>query len=191
MRWLRFGRRRASAAAETVHDLDAYIELLRNHGWSVRLRDGSVALTLNDAFTRRHPRIPDGYLRFLERVASCVNSDETVWFLCADDYNGTNSDPEWAWDEFEKMVLEDEQDEEVRREVAEFWDNDLPFMYSVGGEYAFLALRVTGDKFGSVVDGFELQTEVSDVAPTFEDFVRLHGAAVRGDPGKTVLGDYV
>jgi hypothetical protein len=189
MSWLRFGRRKDRATLSD-EELDAYIEVLRSHGWRIEPADGGP-VTLGPEFTSRHPRMPDAYLRFLQKVASCVNPDETVWFLCAGDYNRTNSDSEWAWDEFEKMVLEDEGDEEVRREVAEFWDSHLPFMYSVGGEYAFLAFRVTDDKFGSVVDGYELQTDVSDVAPSFEDFVHLHSSAVRGDPGKTVLADYI
>ena len=189
MRWFGFGRRKAPAPAVAVQDLDAYIELLRSKGWNVELTYGGP-LTLDPSFTSRYPRIPEGYLQFLQKVASCVNPDETVWFLCAADYNGT-SDSQWSWNEFEKMVLEDEDDEDLRSEVVSFWDNHLPFMYSVSGEYAYLAFRVTGDSLDSVVDGYELQTEVSDLAPTFEDFLRLHAAAVQGDFGKTVLGDYV
>jgi hypothetical protein len=177
------------AAPLTVQDLDAYIELLRSKGWKVELTDGGP-FTLDPSFTSRYPRIPESYLQFLQKVASCVNPDETVWFLCAADYNGT-SDSGWAWNAFENMLLEDERDEEYRSEIVGFWDKHLPFMYSVGGEYAFLGFRVTGDSFGSVVDGYELQIEVSNVAPSFDDFVRLHSAAVRGDPGKTILGDYV
>jgi hypothetical protein len=65
-------------------------------------------------------------------------------------------------------------------------------MYSVSGDYAYLALRVTGESYGSVVDGYDIDlTAVSDVAPTFEEFVRLHSAALKGDFGETVLRDYV
>ena len=50
-------------------------------------------------------------------------------------------------------------------------------MYSVSGDYAYVALRVTGDSYGSVVDGYDIDLiTVSDVAPTFEELVRLHSA---------------
>jgi hypothetical protein len=45
-------------------------------------------------------------------------------------------------------------------------------VYSVRGDYAYLALRVTGDSYGSIVDGYDIDLmEVSDVAPTFAEFV--------------------
>jgi SMI1 / KNR4 family (SUKH-1) len=155
------------------------------------LRD-SDDVRLDESFSRRYPQIPEGYVKFLQKVASCVNPAETVWFLCVDDYNGM-SKSEWAWNEMEKIDLEGAQgDEQATAQIVEFWNHHLPFMYSVSGDYAYLALRVTGDSYGSVVDGYDIDlTTASDVAPTFEEFVRLHRAALKGDFGDTVLGDYV
>lgn len=175
----------------TDQELDNYVELLKKEGWKVELRD-SGGVWLNESFSRRHPRIPEGYVKFLQRVASCVNAAETVWFLCVDDYNGTSKSA-WAWNDFEKIDLEGVQgDEEATAQIVEFWNHHLPFMYSVGGDYAYLALRVTGDSYGSVVDGYDIElTTVSDVALTFQEFVRLHSAALKGDFGDNVLRDYV
>ena len=65
-------------------------------------------------------------------------------------------------------------------------------MYSMSGEYAYLAFRVTSESYGSVVDGYDIdRTAVSEVAPTFEEFVRLHSAALKGEFGDNVLRDYV
>jgi hypothetical protein len=175
----------------TDGELDDYLDLLQQQGWKVELVDNG-GLALNESFARRYPRIPEGYVKFLQRVASCVNADETVWFLCADDYNDKIKDG-WTWNELEKLLLEGaEGDEQATAEIAEFWARHLPFMYSVRGDYAYLAFRVTGESYGSVVDGYDIDLmEVSDVGPTFEEFVRLHSAALQGDFGDTVLGDYV
>jgi SMI1/KNR4 family protein SUKH-1 len=173
----------------TDETLDSYLDVLRAAGWKVKLNTGGRA-TLNESFTLRHPHIPEDYRKFLDRVSFCANADETVWFLCADDYNGT-SEFVWAWNEMEKMTLEGaEGDQEETAKVVEFWNRHLPFMYSVGGDYAYLAFRTTGDSFGSVVDGYDIElTEVTDVASSFEDFLRVHSAAVRGETDE--LQDYV
>ena len=70
------------------------------------------------------------------------------------------------------------------RLAINFWQRRIPSVY--------LALRVTGDSFGSVVDGYDIElATVSDVAPTFEEFFGLHSAALKGDFGDNVLRDYV
>ena len=173
----------------TDESLDVYLDVLRAAGWRVELTPGG-GTTLNESFTLRHPRIPDGYRKFLDRVKSCANEDETVWFLCGDDYNGT-SEFVWAWNEMEKISLEGAEGNQGNAgKVVEFWNRHLPFMYSVGGDYAYLAFRTTGEAFGSVVDGYDIGlTEVTDVARSFEDFMVLHSAAVRGETNE--LQDYV
>ena len=92
----------------------------------------------------------------------------------------------------EKIDLEGAQgDEQATAQIVEFWNHHLPLMYSVRGDYAYLALRVTGDSYGSGVEGYDIElTTASDVAPTFDEFVRLHSAALNGDIGDTILADY-
>jgi hypothetical protein len=173
----------------TDESLQAYLDVLRAAGWRVELTSGGGTI-LNESFTLRHPRIPDHYRKFLERVKFCANGGETVWFLCGDDYNGT-SEFDWAWNEMEKINLEGaEGNQEKTQKVVEFWNRHLPFMYSVGGDYAYLAFRTTGEALGSVVDGYDIElTEVTDVARSFEEFMALHSAAVRGESNE--LQDYV
>lgn len=167
--------------------LDEYLALLTSKGWKITRASGVVEL--NEEFRRRYPRIPEQYQTFLAKVASCVNKDETVWFLCATDYNGT-SDAGFAWNEFEKIDLEGAGDDtEWRDETVAFWDNHLPFLLSVAGEYAHRSFRVTGETFGSVVDGYEDVTAVSDFATSFADFIRLHSDEVNEKPG--TLPDFI
>jgi len=165
----------------TTEELDAYLELLKSKGWSVELKQNG-GVNLGESFTSRYPRVPEAYLKFLAHVASCANAADNVWFLCPDDYNGT-SDVAFAWNEFEQLEVESaEGDDEALVEIREFWDRYLPFMLSVGGDYAFLALVVSGDDYGSVVDGYGPDFEgVTELAPSFEEFVRLHSSAVKGN----------
>ena len=166
--------------------LQEYLELLKSKGWRVELWAGETPPALDPSFTLRYPRIPADYVKFLEHVKLCENADETVWFLCLNDYNGT-SDSGWSWDAMEQTYLEGEDDEKRRGEIVEFWNRHMPFMFSVGGEYAYLAFRVSE---GSVVEGYEDLTEASERAKSFEEFIRLHSAALKGD-GDTMLFDYV
>lgn len=46
-------------------------------------------LALGPPIQARYPNIPTDYLEFLRHVSSCANADETAWFLCEDEYNGT------------------------------------------------------------------------------------------------------
>ncbi len=174
----------------TDQSLQEYLELLKSKGWSVELWAGVTPPALDPAFTLRYPRIPADYVKFLQTVKSCVNADETVWFLCLDDYNKTNSDSGWEWNAMELIDL-DGADDDGRAEVIEFWNRHLPFMLSVGGEYAYLAFRVAEEPFGSVVEGWEVLTEATERARSFDEFVRLHTAALQGASKDNRLLDYV
>jgi hypothetical protein len=66
----------------TDEELDNYLDGLKNEGWKVELRESGV-VRLDDSFSQRYPQIPEGYVKFLQRVGSCTNAGETVWFLCA------------------------------------------------------------------------------------------------------------
>ena len=170
----------------TDESLQAYLDLLKSKGWRFELWDGETPPALDSSFTLRYPRIPADYVKFLGHVKLCENADETVWFLCLNDYNGT-SDSGWAWDAMEQTYLEGEDDETTRGEVVDFWNRHMPFMLSVGGEYAYLAFRVSD---GAVVEGYEELTEASERAKSFEEFIRLHSEALRGE-SHTTLSEYV
>lgn len=172
-------------------ELQEYLDLLRSKGWRVELWADGGPPALDSSFTQRYPRIPEDYLRFLQRVSSCVNADETVWYLCLNDYNN-QSDSTWAWNAMEQIDLEGAEDEERKTEIIEFWKQHLPFMLSVVGEYAYVAFRVAGGKFETVVEGYDIElTEPAEVVPSFADFVRLHSALIRGESRSELLGDYM
>jgi hypothetical protein len=174
----------------TDESLQEYLDLLRSKGWRVELWDGGTPPSLDPSFAKRYARIPEDYLVFLQRVKLCSNADDTVWFLCLDEYNNT-SDSGWAWNFMEQTDLDGADDDETKDEIVEFWNRHMPFMFSVRGEYAYMAFRVSNKRFGSVVEASEELLDPGDCATSFDDFVRLHSLALNGDFGKTMLFDYV
>ncbi|HXK33236.1 MAG TPA: hypothetical protein VNM91_04385 [Dehalococcoidia bacterium] len=174
-------------------ELTAYLNLLRSKGWTVdEIRPGDH-VELPPEIRGRYPRIPEQYERFLARVRTCVNADETTWFLCAEDFHQPASDDSFTWNEFERMELDDGGPRAADpAEVRRFWDEHMPFMLSVGGEYQYLGFRVGNDRFGSVVEGYDIDLrDPTDIAADFDEFMRLHTNALNGDAGNTTLFDYV
>lgn len=164
----------------TNEELDAFLGLLTAKDWTVELRE-SGEIKLNEKFSRRYPRIPEDYLKFLQRVVSCVSADKTVWFLCADDYNET-SPSALAWNEFELIDLQSLANEQEAQRVRELWDRYLPFILSVKGDYACLSLCAQGEAYGSVVDSYAPDVDgFTDVAANFDEFISLFRAALEGD----------
>jgi len=101
----------------------------------------------------------------------CINPDETCWFLCGDDFNGS-SDSAYCWNEIESQSIEiAEGYPEWKAEIKEFWDKHLPIMLSVKSGYAYFAVNLF-DNFGAVVYGIEPEYEETEkIANSFDDFL--------------------
>lgn len=98
-----------------------------------------------------------------------VSSDETMWFLCAEDFD-IQGDKAFQWNEWELISLTSaEGDTKWQSEIREFWDNHLPIIMSVKGEYSYYAIAI---KDGSIVHGAEPEFEECEiVAASFMDFM--------------------
>jgi hypothetical protein len=56
----------------TESQIDHYIVCLERAGWLITPNEsGSAELT--ESMRRRHPQIPEDYLKFIRRVSVCVN----------------------------------------------------------------------------------------------------------------------
>lgn len=149
---------------------DAFLQWARENGWAIVENDrGDVRL--NEDFLARYKNIPADYLQFLTAVSECVAPDEQTWFLCEQEYNGSNgsSNAEFSWDEFERLSLEAaEGDEAWMAEITAWWDRHLPIVLSVDGGYSFYAVELAT---GAIVHGAEPEFEEVDVvAPHLEAF---------------------
>lgn len=91
-----------------------------------------------------------------------VSADETSWFLCCDDYNGT-SESAFKWNEFENLSLEAAGDDsEWKEEIRQWWDKRLPIIISVREGYSFYAIDLEGGN-GRIVRGEEPEFEEAEV----------------------------
>jgi hypothetical protein len=156
-----------------VEPFDIAVRRLESAGWDVVLHEPWQE-RLPDSIQARYPAIPPAYALFLKRVARCVSPCQTVWFLCCEDFDG-RSGTAFAWNEWEQQSLEQSKDSPfLARKTRSFWDDHLPFVTSVKSGYAYLALDLTTQKFGTVVAGYEPDLEDPDfVCITFEDWLSL------------------
>jgi hypothetical protein len=143
-------------------------------GWRKR---GPSAATLREAVPARYKNVPDGVLNFLAAVEGAVSTDETAWFLNADDYadKGTMA---FRWNEWERISLAAvEGDSQAEARVVSFWDAHFPLLISVRGEYAHFAVAVAGP----VVFGREPEfEEVTAICASFADFLELIHQTLQG-----------
>ncbi len=162
------------------------IAALEARGWTFR-RATSREPLLPPEVNRRYPRVPAELVAFLEGLDSGVNADETVWFLCREDFRRTD-DQAFRWDEFERMVLE-HASPEVQQRTRQFWDRHLPFMLCVHSDYDYLAVDLDARAYGAIVHGcgpeFE---ETSPVAASFEQFLKIFKDAVAASRDDYPLG---
>jgi len=166
------------------------IQQLRQRGWTV-IERSAPNFRLPPELAARHPKLPKSLAEFLGRIASCVDSTQTAWFLCEADYAGT-ADSAFRWDEYERMSIEaSDGDPQLLASVRAFWDTHLPVLLSVRDGYAYYAVRTAEDGFGRVVEGREPEFEEAlVVAESFEDFLsKLLGSCPVAEPGDGANGE--
>ena len=160
--------------------IDKVLATLEGVGWHVERAAERRALP--QLIRDRYPAIPDAAVAFIERIDACVRPDETIWFLACVDFAG-RSDSAYAWNEWEKLGLEG-ADNKVARETRRFWDNHFPILFSVGGDYAYLAINVdqSSPGLGCIVRGDALDFDsVTEVAKSFPDLLRDVIQLAQGD----------
>jgi hypothetical protein len=116
------------------------LAVLQQKGWNTQRSTATEPLLPPDV-QARYPRLPAELTGFLSAIESCVNAEETVWFLSREDYRRTDGDA-FRWNEFELMTLEGEEDVALRQEVRGFWDRHFPFMLAVHSDYDYLAVSL-------------------------------------------------
>lgn len=147
-------------------------DTLSKNGWTI-LRQSFYPYSLPECISSRYNNPPAEWMEFLNSICVCVNPDETVWFLCMNDFN-RHGDDAFRWNEFEIISLQaaiDENDAERQSAIVKFWDNHLPVCLSVAGEYEYYAIRMSD---GVIVHGSEPEfEETTDVAPSFARFMEM------------------
>ncbi|MDE5777525.1 MAG: SMI1/KNR4 family protein [Lachnospiraceae bacterium] len=138
------------------------------NGWNIECNEGQGEY-LPETIIKRYKNIPKQWREFIGGIKCMMSSDDTTWFLCAEDFV-TQSDEAFQWNEWELLSLESvEDDTKWQNEIRKFWDNHLPIVMSVKGCYSYYAIAI---KDGSIVHGSEPEFEECEiVAPSFMYFM--------------------
>ncbi|WP_312303707.1 hypothetical protein [Chryseobacterium sp.] len=125
--------------------------------------------SLHKEFHLRYPHVPDDYLTFLDTFSLLTNLSDTTWFNSISDFNGTNDESAFSWNEFEIQSLEaSDGDAESQKKIQTFWDQHLPIILSVKNGYAYFAINVSEENFGKIYYGEEPEFEEAEWV--FRDF---------------------
>lgn len=141
---------------------------MKENGWNIEWNE-TQSECLADTIIKRYDNIPKQWLGFISNIKSMVSSDDTKWFLCAEDFD-IQGDKAFQWNEWELISLNAaEGDMKWQNEIKKFWDNHLPIVMSVKGCYSYYAISI---KDGSIVHGLEPEFEECEiVAASFMDFM--------------------
>ena len=144
-----------------------FLDHMRTQGCQV---ETGPAPPLPEWITDRYHSLPELWLQFIGEVRELFTPDETVWFLCAEDYD-TRLDHAWRWNEWEMLSLESaEGDQAWTDEITAFWDRHLPIVLSLENGYSYYAISMED---GSVLYGSEPEFEAcKPVASSFEAFLQ-------------------
>lgn len=140
--------------------VEKFADWARYNGWNVET--ASEKQQLPEKVVERYAFIPDDWRDFISGFESLINGDNNIWFRTADEFAEEN--------DFERISLEaSKDDEEWRQEVIGFWDNFIPVVMSVAGDYHYYAIGV---KTGEVFEGWEPEFEEPEIcAMSFSDFI--------------------
>lgn len=141
---------------------------MKENGWNIEWNE-TKGEYLPETITNRYRNIPKQWMEFISNIKYMISSDDTMWFLCAEDFV-MKSDAAFQWNEWELISLESaEGDTKWQNKIRKFWDNHLPIFLSVKGGYSYYAITM---KDGSVVHGSEPEFEECEiVAVSFIDFM--------------------
>lgn len=130
--------------------------------------------SLNKKFRIRYPHLPDDYVYFLNTFSLLRNSSDTTWFNSISDFNGTNDESGFSWNEFEIQSLEAlDGDAENQQLVKDFWNRHVPIILSVKNGYAYFAIHVSEENFGKIYYGREPEFEETElVSSDFISFIK-------------------
>ena len=147
---------------------EKFFKWAENNGWNVEPAEEKRGLPKE--IRERYAFIPDDWLDFIQSFSICINGDNNLYFQLLEDYGNDADDSAFRWNEFELISLEAASgDEKWTADIKEFWDNYLPIVMSVGGDYHYYAI---GIRTGEIFDGWAPEFEEPEiVAPNFTDFI--------------------
>ena len=151
--------------------IENFTDWAKKKGWTIKRAETTTELP--EEVTTRYNNIPKQWFEFIINFIDIVNSTDDMWFLTCENF----LDDVWSYNEFENMSLEATNgDETWSTEIKEFWDNNMPIIMSVGGDYQYFAIELES---GKVVQGWAPEFESPSVVA--ESFVEFLDKLITGD----------
>ncbi|MDE7230122.1 MAG: SMI1/KNR4 family protein [Oscillospiraceae bacterium] len=149
---------------------ERFFKWAEDNGWNVESSDEKHELPKK--ITERYRFIPSDWIDFVQCFKLISNGADNIWFQLPGDFEDRADDEGFRWNEFELISLEAASDDkEWQNEIRGFWDNYLPVVMSVAGDYHYYAI---GIRTGEIFEGWEPEfDDIEIVAPSFSDFIEL------------------
>ena len=142
----------------------ALIAFLKANDWNVRLRSEPCEVVLPRG---KSSQISPPLREFFALVEECVNSNQTCWFHCLNEFRA-QTDNAFVWNEWD---LSRHAVDAKQASTGAFWADPLPFFMGVQPFYYFLSARLSD---GAICFGSEPEfEEVSVVASSFTELIHL------------------
>jgi hypothetical protein len=116
-----------------MENINEFISWAKKSNWNVILEKNSINDLPDNNIIKKY-NIPDTYKIFLENVKICLNEEETIWFLCINDYL-EESKSFSIWDEYKDLLLQFSWDEE--NEMEYYFNKMFPIIINVSSKYKY------------------------------------------------------
>lgn len=148
--------------------IETFSAYMKENGWNIEWNETQTEY-LPAPIVNRYGKIPKEWLDFIKSVKCMISPDETMWFLCVEDFAIQNNKA-FQWNEWELISLESaENNMEWKNKIERFWKNHLPIVMSVKDCYSYYAIDI---KDGSIVYGEEPEfEECKIIAGSFTNFI--------------------
>jgi len=157
-----------------MNKINEFIKWAQKNGWKISFRNNSET-NLPQNIIERYI-IPEEYKAFLTIVEKCINSEGNMWFFCNNDYL-RNEENSFRYNEFEIISLDAaDGDDELINGIKNYWNEHLPIIFNVNGEYEYYAINIEDQK---IVYGFEPEFEESIIVAN--NFIEFMDKIIRGE----------
>jgi len=173
---------------------DNYIDILINHNWLFKNNDKIIdRAQANNYAENKLEKVGDSFFSFINEYKLLTNETDDVWFIPIYEYSiKTKNEEEFTWNNFEIESLEYADDEGEKKEIKDFWNNHLPFLFSVKDGYSYIALIIDGKNKGKIVHGREPEYEDIDIiSDSFDEFQKMHITYLKNRKEHSVLANFI
>jgi len=162
---------------EIIHirtmEANKFLNRLTDLNWSVDFTPVNRSeITLPALAEKRLSKAPKEFIDFISSFSEALSQDETEWFLSYKDYKQEYGkvDDAFVWNTFEMDSLK-YADNDMEKEIKEFWEQFIPFYMSVYDDYAYIAICVNSENYGKIYQGcepeYETPTLIAENLPSF------------------------